>query len=84
METSKGGEERPPAQGQPSLRQSAPSLLSPSYLHIRDAFILQAPHGARRQKGPQLPVLQGDHVHQPQDFSEEGEVEDGGVSGGGG
>lgn len=38
---------------------------SARYLNIGDAFILQAPQGARGQKGPQLPVLQGDHVHQP-------------------
>lgn len=45
---------------------------SSGYLHVCDTFILQATKGAGRQKGPQLPVLQSNHVHQTQDLSRSG------------
>ena len=45
---------------------------SSGYLHVCDTFILQATKGAGRQKGPQLPVLQSNHVHQTQDLSRGG------------
>lgn len=38
------------------------------YLHICDTFIFQTTQGASGQKGPQLPILQGDHVYQAQDL----------------
>lgn len=49
------------------LSNSSPKspMTSPRYLDICDTFILQTPKSARGEKGPQLPVLQGDHVHQP-------------------
>lgn len=39
-------------------------MSSSGYLNVCDTLILQATKGAGGKKGPQLPVLQGDHVHQ--------------------
>lgn len=64
-EVSKGGEERPPKPSATPPSAEHLWLPSPQYLNVGDTLILQAPQGARGQKGPQLSVLQGHQVHQP-------------------